>query len=169
MILDNAFSWLGTRVPDRAGVDAVIVEARLVRRALLVRSAFHSYAGHIRIAFQASGTRANSLMADGLTNSLTATRKIARSTDWSTFLVSAGVCVQAVVIHFALYLQASHIGIAFVAFVTRAHRLVFNHTAAGMFSTSTRVSTQLVDTAVSFTTLVICCTARENRTQGLAA
>ena len=110
----------------------------------------------MRISSHSFWARANCLVVDSCTNCLAPAWVVARTTHWSTFLISAHMGVETVVINRALPLEAGNIRISFIAFLTGAYRLVFNNSTEGMFSTSTGVLTELVDAGVRVATFIIC-------------
>ena len=169
MVLHNALGGRHTRIGDGAGRDAVAVEAGLVRRTVHVRPALDGKAGNVGVAFEAGGTAADRLVADGLAGGLAAAGQVTRTTHRPTFLVDTGVRVEAVVVHGALDLEAGHVRVALVAVLAGAHWLVLDDATEGVLTTGTWIHTDLVDARVSFATIIVCRAAGKNRRERLAA
>jgi hypothetical protein len=108
-------------------------------------------------------------MADGSAFSLTAAGQVARAADRAAVFVAAGMGVQTVIINLALDLDTGHVRVALIAVLTGAHGVMVDHTTECVLSTCARVLADLVDTGVSFATLIICSTSSHNWRQGSAA
>lgn len=106
-------------------------------------------------------------MADGFAVGFTATGKVSRSTHRPTLLILASMGVQTVIVNAAFNLEACYIWIAFIAVLTGAHRLVFNDPTESMFSTSTRILTELIYAGIPVSAFIISGTSGKNWGQSL--
>ena len=102
-------------------------------------------------------------------HSLAAARSVTRSANRPALFVAASVSVQTVVIHSALNLHTRHVRVALVAGLARAHRFVLYNPTGCVFAARARIRAQLVDTAVSLSALVVCCTTGQNWRQRATA
>ena len=93
MVHHGTLRRLDAGVLDAAGVDAVVVVARLLGRTVEIRPAVNGEAGHVRITFKTRRTGADGFMADGLAGRFSSAGQVARTTHRSALLVPAGVGV----------------------------------------------------------------------------
>ena len=98
-------------------------------------------------------------MVGSSAHSLSSTGSIAGATHGATLLIATCMGVQTVIVHSALHLDAGHVRIALIAFLTGADRVVVDDTAEGMVSTGTGVLADLVDARVSLSTVIISLTS----------
>ena len=85
---------------------------------------------------------------------------------WPALLVATGMGVKAVSVHSTLHLDARHVGVAFVAGLAGADRLMLNHPAECVVTTGAGVLADFVDAGVGLSALVIRAAAGQDGRQG---
>ena len=123
----------------------MVVVTRLLGRTIKIRAAINFETGHVWVAFKSWRTRTDSLMANGSASSFTAAGQISRAAHRSALLVAAGMGVQTVIINLAFNLDTGNVRITFITIFASTNRMMFNNATEGMFSTSTRIFTNLIE------------------------
>ena len=108
-------------------------------------------------------------MADRCAYGFAAAWQVARPADRSTLFADASMRVQAVVIGFALDLDAGNIRVALVALLAGANRFMIHDAAEGVLAAGAGVFADAIDTGIGIPTLVVCTTAGQDGSQGFAA